>query len=703
MSHSPTEFIAGDEASEYLKNWDSLGALISRGYSFSGRERNCCFLNTGQPIARDVTPFADVSAAATLDLDDDSRGVAATDWDHDGDLDLWISTRTAPGVRFLRNDLSSNNQYISLLLVGRSCNRDGIGARIELDLSGDTPTKLVSTQRAGDAFVSQSSKWQHFGIPNGLGIKRLTVRWPGTTQPEEFVGLVVGSRFRLTQGSGVAIRQEVSMRRSATTNPIAMSLPQPTEAARIVLTRRRKISDVAYVDFTGVKQAISAPLSGPLLLNLWASWCVPCLQELSDLKANAARLQDNGLRLLALSTDGVVDGSGQGSLRKASELMQRFKLPFRTGVASEALLRKLRILQANTFYRDKPLSMPISFLIDSDGEIAIIYRGVVEVDQVIADADLIQTTDRQRIETALYPLGGRSGIGLLPFDELGFAKAYYEGGYYEDVRLELSKLIERTSTPVPNEAGAQRTARRQNLAEAYHLLANSEEAGAHLEAAEHAYQNALRFAPQALGSRVSLAIVLWNQGKQSEADAQLLIAERNGTSPVKTHRLLGSVRMKFGQPKQAARHFRKAYEQSPNDEQLGLDLAVALQADGRTADAVSQYRQLLAMNSSFLQAANNLAWIYATSLDSRIRSAEESLELALQVCRATDNRKPAYLDTLAAAHAENGQFKRAISTAHEAIEIAEKAQQEDLVEQIRQRLKVYQDNKPYREPVGRVP
>jgi tetratricopeptide (TPR) repeat protein len=286
---------------------------------------------------------------------------------------------------------------------------------------------------------------------------------------------------------------------------------------------------------------------------------------------------------------------------------------------------------------------------------------------------------------------------LLPFDELGFARAYYEGGYYEDVRLELSKLIERTSTPVPNETDSQRAARRQNLAEAYHLLANSEEAGAHLEAAEHAYRNALRFAPQALGSRISLAIVLWNQGKQSEADAQLLIAERNGTSPIKTHRLLGSVRMKFGQPNQAAQHFRKAHEQSPNDEQLGLELAVALQADGRTADAVSQYRQLLARNSSFLQAANNLAWIYATSVDHRIRNAEESLELALQVCRATDNRKSAYLDTLAATYAENGQFMRAISTAQHAIDVAEQANQEDLAEQIRQRLKVYQDNKPYRE------
>jgi tetratricopeptide (TPR) repeat protein len=409
------------------------------------------------------------------------------------------------------------------------------------------------------------------------------------------------------------------------------------------------------------------------------------------------------VRLLALSTDGVDDGSGRGSLKNASELMQLLKLPFPTGAADGALLRNLRTLQANTFYKDKPLSMPTSFLIDGDGEIAIIYRGVVDVKQVMADADLIQTTDSQRIETALYPLGGRSGIGLLPVDELGFAKAYYEAGYYADVRRTLAKFIGRTTTSAFSETNVRQSGRQQNLAEAYHLLAQTEEADAHLEAAEQAYRNGLRFAPQALGSRVSLAIVLWKQGKQAEADAQLHTAERDGTSLIKTHKLLGRVRMQFGQPKQAARHFRKALQQSPGDQQLGLELAVALQADGRIEDAVAQYRQLLASNPSFLQAANNLAWIYATSLDQGIRNAEESLRLALQVCRATENQKSAYLDTLAAAYAANGQFTQAISAARQAIDVAEKANQEDMAEKIRQRLKAYQQNKPYQEPVRPTP
>jgi len=74
--------------------------MISAGRSFSGRERHCAYLDTGKPAGGDPLRFVNVSATTGLDLPDDGRGLALTDWDQDGDLDVWISNRTAPRLRF---------------------------------------------------------------------------------------------------------------------------------------------------------------------------------------------------------------------------------------------------------------------------------------------------------------------------------------------------------------------------------------------------------------------------------------------------------------------------------------------------------------------------------------------------------------------------------------------------------------------------
>ena len=96
MSQSPTESVNSTEVRRYLAGWEALHRLIREGKSISGRERHCCYLNIGN------NHFADIWSVTGLDLVDDGRAVALTDWDHDGDLDMWIANRTSPAIRFLR-------------------------------------------------------------------------------------------------------------------------------------------------------------------------------------------------------------------------------------------------------------------------------------------------------------------------------------------------------------------------------------------------------------------------------------------------------------------------------------------------------------------------------------------------------------------------------------------------------------------------
>ena len=76
-------------------------------------------------------------------------------------------------------------------------------------------------------------------------------------------------------------------------------------------------------------------------------------------------------------------------------------------------------------------------------------------------------------------------------------------------------------------------------------------------------------------------------------------------------------------------------------------------------------------------AYNNLAWIYATSPDARIRNGKEAVMLAIKACELTRYEKAEVLKTLAAAYAEQSAFDKAVEYQQRAIDIASRDTRED--------------------------
>jgi WD40 repeat protein/tetratricopeptide (TPR) repeat protein len=101
-----------------------------------------------------------------------------------------------------------------------------------------------------------------------------------------------------------------------------------------------------------------------------------------------------------------------------------------------------------------------------------------------------------------------------------------------------------------------------------------------------------------------------------------------------------------------------------------------------------------------LESMNNLAWLQATSLKAELRNGTKAIEYATKACELTKWKNAGYVDTLAAAYAEAGDFDSAVKWQKEAINLltTEKEPagwqgQPDFDE----RLKLYQSGKPYRE------
>jgi enediyne biosynthesis protein E4 len=107
-----------------------------------------------------------------------ARGAAFGDYDNDGDLDVLISTN-AGRPRLLRNDGGNANHYLTVKTIGTLSNRDGIGAKITVKVSGAmTPSTMSRTVKSGSSYLSQSQLPVTFGLGAAAAVERVEVEWP---------------------------------------------------------------------------------------------------------------------------------------------------------------------------------------------------------------------------------------------------------------------------------------------------------------------------------------------------------------------------------------------------------------------------------------------------------------------------------------------------------------------------------------------
>ena len=145
----------------------------------------------------------------------------------------------------------------------------------------------------------------------------------------------------------------------------------------------------------------------------------------------------------------------------------------------------------------------------------------------------------------------------------------------------------------------------------------------------------------------------------------------------------------------AARAFQHAVDLQPYSMRNRCSMAFALSRAGSRDLAARIYANTIQMDGTWPERVDREAWLLATSHDFHRRDGVRALELALQTVQATANQVPVrYLDTLAAAYAENGDFQQAREWAAKAIEKAKSLKSK---KSIGAHLKLYQDRKPYRD------
>jgi tetratricopeptide (TPR) repeat protein len=209
-----------------------------------------------------------------------------------------------------------------------------------------------------------------------------------------------------------------------------------------------------------------------------------------------------------------------------------------------------------------------------------------------------------------------------------------------------------------------------------------------------------------------LALIYRRQKKFSDA-AQVLVellpiekrrlgAEHPGTLFVL--RFLGDMRREQGRIAEACALHQRVLADLIRVHGLGhRDIADAFRALGNDYVAQQDFvraagvfldatRQL--PNSS--KAWNTLAWFRATASKTEARDASAALTAAQKACDLSAWTEAACIDTLAAAHAEAGDFSRAVEFERQAIAQGETSERERTDWEAR--LALYLERKPYRQP-----
>ena len=112
------------------------------------------------------------------------------------------------------------------------------------------------------------------------------------------LGVVVGLAVN---GPGPLLRTELGQR--AVQGAMDAVAPPPPEGVAVA-RRGGPVPAVTLPDLEGASRTLPDDFDGrPILVNLWASWCGPCIEEMPELDRYAATQGDSGVQVVGIALD----------------------------------------------------------------------------------------------------------------------------------------------------------------------------------------------------------------------------------------------------------------------------------------------------------------------------------------------------------------------------------------------------------------
>ncbi len=576
VARSPVKF---QPAPAYENGWNAINQLIRQDYSWSGREPNVLYARRGGR-------YYDFSGVSGADRAEDSRAFAYTDIDGDGNLDLILKSRLAPQVRVLQNVCGTGRNKIVLALRGTKSNRDGIGARVEVD-------GQVKWLAAGSGYVSQHTKLLYFGLGERERADKVTVHWPsGETQ--NLPPLAAGLIYEVVEGRADFPSKKLK------------------PAAAMATDVSFSVDNEARVVTTWLREPVPLPEKrrGPALLLIHAGEAVPRL--------------DAAMQILDLR-------AAPSDLAAAYAIFRRYLFDYRVDLTmplwllidSEGRVRKIyadtpdtRTAQADLRSVDGPVPDPRAL------PFAGTYHGHPVRDYYKFGGSLLQAGYPEQALPYLEEMLRRTpdnakallAIGRIHLEakRLPQARAALERAVNLDPRLpEAWNELGGVESESGNTAEALRMYEKAlaigpDLSYALFNAGQMQDKLGNATDAERLYRRALAVDPKYGDAANSLGLLLAKQGHTDEARKlfeQAISIRRDDASAVNN---LGVLYLNIGQVNDAVAAFQYGIRVAPDDDILYMNLARIWVRMGERDKAREVMRQLLARKPGNVAAQRGL-------------------------------------------------------------------------------------------------
>jgi tetratricopeptide (TPR) repeat protein len=157
--------------------------------------------------------------------------------------------------------------------------------------------------------------------------------------------------------------------------------------------------------------------------------------------------------------------------------------------------------------------------------------------------------------------------------------------------------------------------------------------------------------------------------------------------------------LRRGESEEAERLLREALALDPCLGLTRFHLSHVLHRRQRYAEQIAVLEAAPAHCAASPEVDNALAFALATAPDAALRDGRRAVSLAQAVVEESGGKHPDYLDTLAAAWAEVGDFERAVAEQRRALALVQgRDLPPELVEPLRRHLALFEAGEPLRVP-----